>query len=107
MIDGCVRDGHDIVESGFPVFCRGLSIKGTEKKALGKIEVPIVIGGVSVCPGDIIVGDRDGLVSVPKDTVALAIAASEVRMQQEEEMRRVIRAGGTTSQLLGVSGKHT
>jgi len=107
VIDGCVRDGNDIVESGFPVFCRGLSIKGTEKKALGKIEVPIVIGGVSVCPGDIIVGDRDGLVSIPKGTVALAIAASEVRMQQEEEMRRVIRAGGTTSQLLGVSGKHT
>lgn len=104
VIDGCVRDGNDVIESGFPVFCRGLSIKGTEKKALGKINVPIVVGGVRVSPGDIIVGDRDGLVAVPKDSVTAAIEASEVRMDQEEEMRRSIRSGGTTSQLLGLTG---
>lgn len=103
VIDGCVRDGNDVLKSGFPVFCRGLSIKGTEKKALGKINVPIVIGGVCVSPGDIIVGDRDGIVSVPKDTVASALAASEVRERLEDEMRSAIQSGGTTAQLLGLS----
>lgn len=103
VIDGSVRDSNDIIEMGFPAFSRGLCIKGTEKKALGKINVPIVVAGVTVCPGDIVVGDRDGIVIVPKNTVTSVIKASETRIKQEEEMRQEILAGGSTLQLLGLS----
>lgn len=105
VIDGCVRDASDVIKSGLPVFCRGISMKGTEKKARGEINVPIVIGGVCVSPGDVIVGDRDGIVSVPKDTVASALEASEVRKRLEDDMRSAIQSGGTTAQLLGLSRK--
>ncbi|MEC7763234.1 MAG: RraA family protein [Pseudomonadota bacterium] len=103
VIDGCVRDANDIIAAGFPVFCRGLSIKSTEKKARGMINVPVIVGGVRIAPGDILVGDRDGLVVVAKDSVAASIEASERRVQKEEDMRAAIRSGKTTAQLLGVS----
>ena len=60
-----MRDSQDIIASGFPVFARGLSIKGTTKVVPGKINVPVTVGGVVVQPGDVIIGDADGLVRVP------------------------------------------
>ena len=71
VIHGAVRDASAIVEMGFPVFCRGLSIKGTSKVQAGQVNVPVCIGDVVIRPGDIIVGDRDGLVVVAADKVAV------------------------------------
>ncbi len=51
VISGCVRDANLIIELGFPVFCRGLSIKGTGKNQPGKINVPICIGDAVIRPG--------------------------------------------------------
>ncbi|MGT2432445.1 RraA family protein [Cupriavidus basilensis] len=58
VVNGSVRDGNAIIEMGFPVFCRGLSIKGTGKNQPGKVNVPVHFGGVQINPGDIVVGDR-------------------------------------------------
>eukprot|EP01137_Pigoraptor_chileana_P008879 Opistho-2@56321 len=65
VIDACVRDANDIVAMGFPVFSRGLCIRGTSNHGDGMLNEPIVIGEVLINPGDIIVGDRDGVVVVP------------------------------------------
>src|SRR5690606_18793986 len=64
VIDGSVRDANAIVEMGFPVFSRGISIKGTAKNQPGAVDVPIVCGGVGINPGDVVLGDRDGLVVI-------------------------------------------
>ena len=64
VINGAVRDAAMIVDTGFPVFCRGLSIKGTTKHQPGRVNVPVCIGGVVIHPGDIVVGDRDGVAIV-------------------------------------------
>lgn len=61
VIDGAVRDSRDIVATGFPVFARGLSIKGTTKAVPGRINVPVRVGGVIVEPGDVVL-DRKSVV---------------------------------------------
>jgi 4-hydroxy-4-methyl-2-oxoglutarate aldolase len=103
VINGCVRDAGTIVGLGFPVFCRGLSIKSTTKVQAGKLGVPVDIGGVVINPGDIVVGDRDGLVVVPQTEVASAIAASLAREHKEDQMRQAIAQGASTAELLGLT----
>jgi 4-hydroxy-4-methyl-2-oxoglutarate aldolase len=103
VINGCVRDANLIIDLGFPVFCRGLSIKGTGKNQPGKVNVPICIGDAVIRPGDIIVGDRDGLVVVAQDEVDMAIANSIAREEKEVQQRKAIEAGtSNTVELLNL-----
>jgi 4-hydroxy-4-methyl-2-oxoglutarate aldolase len=97
VINGCVRDANLIIDLGFPVFCRGLSIKGTGKNQPGKVNVPICIGDAVIRPGDIIVGDRDGLVVVAQDEVDMAIANSIAREDKEVQQRKAIEAGSSNT----------
>jgi 4-hydroxy-4-methyl-2-oxoglutarate aldolase len=97
-----VRDASQIVEMGFPVFCRGLSIRGTNKHQPGKLNLPLILGGAAVRPGDIVVGDRDGLVIVAADEVPEVIAASAAREQKEAQMRERLAQGATMVELLGL-----
>jgi len=102
FIDGSVRDSHTIARLGFPVFSRGISIKGTNKLQPGQVNVPIVFGGVVVRPGDIVAGDRDGVVVVLAEEAASAAAACDARESKEEAFREQLRAGKTTVELLGL-----
>jgi len=97
VISGCVRDANLIIDLGFPVFCRGLSIKGTGKNQPGKVNVPICIGDAVIRPGDIIVGDRDGLVVVAQEEVDMAIANSIAREDKEVQQRKAIEAGSSNT----------
>ena len=104
VINGCVRDANLIIDLGFPVFCRGLSIKGTGKNQPGKVNVPVCFGDVVIHPGDIIVGDRDGLVVVASDEVDFAIKTSQEREAKEARMREAIQAGSSnTAELLNLT----
>lgn len=103
LIHGAVRDANAIVEQGFPVFCRGLSIKGTGKHQPGRVNVPVVIGDVLVRPGDIVVGDRDGVVIVDQDCVDKVIASSLAREAKEAQMRAAIEQGATTAELMDLA----
>ena len=102
VINGAVRDADSIIELGFPVFCRGLCIKGTNKNQPGRVNVPVRIGGVDIHPGDIVVGDRDGLVVVARNEVAEVIRASEERERKEATMRERLKQGATMVELLGL-----
>jgi len=101
VIDACVRDADEIEELGFSVFCRGFCIKGTGKDPEGSLNEPIIIGGIRVNPGDIIVGDRDGVVVVPKDRVEEAILKSYAREQKESRVRARLNAGESSLQIYG------
>lgn len=102
VINGAVRDASTIVELGFPVFCRGLSIKGTGKNQRGQINIPVCIGDVQINPGDIVVGDRDGLVVVRRDEVETIIQNSRIRAEKEKIFREKIKSGVMTAELLGL-----
>lgn len=99
VIDGAIRDSQAIIDMGFPVFARGLSIKATHKNHPGRIGVDIVCGGEAIGTGDIIVGDRDGLV-VLRGEIETVIAASEAREDKECRMRERIEAGESTLDIL-------
>lgn len=102
VTDGAVRDSEQIARLGFPVFSRGLSIKGTTKRQKGALNLPIAIAGVTVHPGDIIVGDGDGVVVVPAAEVDMAVAkADEIRKREEGIMAR-LKQGELTLDLLGM-----
>lgn len=103
VIHGAVRDASAIVASGFPVFCRGLSIKGTAKNQPGRVNVPVYIGDVCVSPGDYVVGDRDGIAIVVGDRVDEVIAAGLDRERKEAAMRDAIATGATTAGLLNLT----
>jgi 4-hydroxy-4-methyl-2-oxoglutarate aldolase len=102
VIDGAVRDAGAIVEMDFPVFCRGLSIKGTGKVHAGKVNVPVCIGDVVIRPGDIVVGDRDGLVIVSPEEAQSVLERARAREAKESEYRAAIEKGASTAELLGL-----
>ena len=101
VIDGCVRDADDIEAMGFSVFSRGLCIRGTTNFGDGKLNEPIVIGDFSIHPGDIIVGDRDGVVVVPQNRIDEAIEKSKEREEKEEQVRIKLRTGKTSIEIYG------
>jgi len=105
IIDGAVRDANTILDLGFPVFCRGLSIKGTNKAQPGKVNQPIICGGVAVSPGDIVVGDRDGVVVVKATDAQKTLASAAAREAKEDSIRERIEAGESTVKILGLSDK--
>lgn len=100
VVDGTVRDGNDIEALGFPVFCRGLAPAGTRKDDPGRIGEPIRCGHVSVDPGDVIVGDRDGVVVVPREAMDDVQAALARIAAKEARIKDGIAAGKTTLELL-------
>ena len=80
VIDGAARDSEAIREMGFPMFAAGLSPNGPTKGVPGRINHPVCVGGVTVCPGDLVVGDADGVTVVERDKAAamLPLAAEKV-----------------------------
>jgi 4-hydroxy-4-methyl-2-oxoglutarate aldolase len=98
-IDGCVRDSEEIVQMGFPVFCRGTCIRGTTKGILGVVNLPILFGDVVVNPGDLVLGDDDGLVIVAQADMEKVLAASRKRVENEKEKAAALAAGTSSVEL--------
>ncbi|MFI5310096.1 MAG: RraA family protein [Gemmatimonadales bacterium] len=70
VVDGAIRDTDGITALGFPAFSRTVCGGGCDKDGPGEINVPIACGGVVVMPGDIVVGDNDGVTVVPREEAA-------------------------------------
>jgi 4-hydroxy-4-methyl-2-oxoglutarate aldolase len=104
VIDGGVRDTAEIRDLGFPVFTANIAIQGTVKETLGPLNRTISIGGQIVHPGDVLVGDCDGLVVVRRDEVEWATEVSVARDEKEAGLIEKYRAGGTTIELCGIEG---
>ena len=98
VVDGCVRDGALLEEIGFPVFAPGLCIRGTGKDfgARGWINFPVLMGNVTVEAGDLIVGDSDGLVAVPRVHADAIVAAAIQREVNEVGVLKRLETGART-----------
>jgi len=86
-------------ELGLPVFSGSVSIKGTVKETLGRINQPLVFGDEIIHPGDVLKGDADGVVVVRRDEVEEAIALSAARDANEARLIELYKQGGTTIDL--------
>ncbi len=84
VIDGTIRDILSIKNSGFPVFCKGGTLACSKKIGAGEINVAISSGGTVISPGDIIVGDADGVVVVPKDNEAAVLKAAADKLNKDD-----------------------
>jgi len=92
LIDGCIRDSEAIQEMDFPVFAIGVSPRGPYKDGPGEINFPVSCGGVVINPGDIIIGDRDGVVVIPPSEAEMIYQESKKVLEEEtKELEEVER----------------
>lgn len=93
VIDGAIRDVAEIREREFPVYARGVNHRGPYKNGPGEINVPVCIGGMVVQPGDIVVGDQDGLLAFPASEAAVLIDKALAQQKKEELQMEEIHQG--------------
>jgi len=103
VVNGAVRDSEAMIDAGFPVFAKGLCIRGTEKKQPGTLNAPLLINDSIIHPGNIIVGDEDGLVVIKQEHLDEVIRLSELREEKERIFKEKIMAGGSTAELMGLN----
>ena len=102
-----VFDEHTEAAMDFPVWSKGVSAQGTVKATPGWVNVPMVCAGASVRPGDVIVGDADGVVIVPRETAADVARLAQERVAKEEKTRERLRNGELGLDFYGLRSKLT
>jgi 4-hydroxy-4-methyl-2-oxoglutarate aldolase len=102
VIDGAARDTVQITEMGFPVFASYVSVSYPGKRGPGAVNVPITVCGVTVNPGDLVVGDADGVIAIAPAQVETAVSNAEARMAKEAEIKRKLDDGKTLYEVAGM-----
>ena len=93
VLNGAVRDSEEIGRGDFPLYAAGVTHRGPYKDGPGEINVPVSIDGMVIDPGDLVVGDADGLLCVPFDAAESVLAATHGKMAAEKQMLADIAAG--------------
>ena len=100
VIDGAVRDVLEIDEMDYPVFAAGANPNGPTKNVAGRINHPVSVGGVTVNPGDLIIGDADGVLVVERDKLASLLPLAHKKVEDEAARIAAIHAGDTKAKWL-------
>jgi regulator of RNase E activity RraA len=93
VIDGAVRDLLEWAEEGMPIFARGHTHRGPSKDGPGEINIPISCAGMAVLPGDLIVGDADGVIAVPAAEAEDVLRRTQAHLEREARIRETNRTG--------------
>ena len=96
VLDGPIRDIDEIGSWDFPVYCTGTTPGGPYKEGPGEINVPVSCGGITVCPGDIIVADPDGVIAIPSKDAAVVLEEAK-KFQASDEKKLVAAREGTAN----------
>lgn len=97
IVDGVVRDLEGIKALNYPVFCKGTTIAASGKAGMGEINVPISCGGTTIHPGDIVVGDIDGVVVIPKQLEEKVLDQSLEKL--EKDNKRAEKVSGNREEI--------
>ena len=103
VIDGGVRDIAALTARRFPVFTRGISIRGTIKASAPSVGQPISFTGTPVCAGDLVVADDDGVLIIPAAHVEHTLADGQARSDKEAKMMEALAQGKSTLELMGLT----
>ena len=93
VLDGAIRDLAEIRARDFPVYARGVNHRGPYKDGPGEINVPVTVGGMVVNPGDIVVGDQDGLMAFAPDEAEALITKARAHLEAEANTLRAMKEG--------------
>ena len=93
VIDGALRDRLEWAEGGLPVFARDHTHRGPAKEGPGEINVPVACAGLSVLPGDLVLGDADGVIAIPAADAALVLQRARLHLEKEASIRAANLAG--------------
>jgi 4-hydroxy-4-methyl-2-oxoglutarate aldolase len=95
VVDGMARDLDGIIGVALPLFARGITPNSCVRSGPGKVGLPVVCGGVAISSGDVLIGDRDGVVAVPRDHLEMVVGRLDEIRRLEEETQKKIKAGMT------------
>ena len=101
LVDG-VRDLDELVEIGLPIWARFVRAQGATKGQVGKLDVPVVIGGAEIRPGDLVVMDCDGAMALPSERIDEVLPLALERAEQERAMRQRYASGELSYDLNGL-----
>jgi 4-hydroxy-4-methyl-2-oxoglutarate aldolase len=107
VIEAGCRDIRALSEIKFPVWSRAISSQGTVKASLGSVNVPVVCAGAQICPGDVVIGDDDGVVVVPRAQAAAVAQAAQQRIAKENATRERLVKGESGLDIYGWRQKLT
>lgn len=93
VVDGAIRDSEALYEMNYPVFAKGVTHRGPYKDGPGEINVPIQLGSAVIHPGDMIVGDMDGVAVVPKEEVEEIAEKVKATAKKENDVFKSIEEG--------------
>lgn len=102
LVDGAVRDVDELAHGDVPVWARHVRATGAVKTEPGSVDVPVVVGGTEIRPGDIVVLDGDGAVAVRRERITEVLAASRARLEKEAGLRSRFRGGELSYDLYGM-----
>ncbi|MFN8001939.1 MAG: 4-carboxy-4-hydroxy-2-oxoadipate aldolase/oxaloacetate decarboxylase [Acidobacteriota bacterium] len=105
VIDAGVRDVTDLTALEFPVWAKAISAQGTVKATPGSVNVEVVCAGAIIRPGDVIVGDQDGVVVVKRETAAEVAILGQQRIEKEQKSRERLKAGELGVDFYGLRAK--
>ena len=102
LVDAAVRDLEELRELGLPVWARYVRVSGAEKSVPGSIGQPVVVAGATICQGDAVVLDADGVVVVERERIDEVLASARERAERERVKREKLEAGELSYDLDGL-----
>ena len=103
IIDGPVRDPLEIRSLGYPVFCREINPSRAQKEIYGRINIPVRVGTITISPGDIVLADANGIISIPRDRAQEVVHLASEVVKKENSIKDQILSGLTLFDIFKLS----